>query len=425
MLVRGGRLVDPAQGIDARLDVRIREGAVAEIGEHLQPRGDEDVLEAQGCIVAPGFIDMHVHLREPGYAEKETIETGTEAAVRGGFTAIACMPNTNPALDSPGVLAWLRDEVARRARCRVYPVAAITLGRRGEEPADAHALRAAGAVAFSDDGNTVMNARVLRDAARAAGDLQTVFISHAEDEHIKGDAVMHDGAVSHELGVPGSPSIAEYVIVSRDLLIAHEMHVPWHIAHLSSHVSLAMVLRARESGVNVSCEVTPHHLVFTDETVRDLGAGAKVNPPLRPQDDARALRDAVRAGQIDVFATDHAPHTAAEKAGDLRTAAVGFTGLEVAVGAYALAVPDLPPERFVAMFSTNPARILGVAGGRLRVGDRADVTVFAERPWRVDATAFASKGKSTPFDGRVLPRRVVATIVAGETRYRDKATGPT
>ena len=421
MIVAGGRLVDPAQAVDALRDLRIENGVVVEVGEHLEARPDEAILDAAGAIVAPGFIDMHVHLREPGNPEKETIATGTQAALCGGFTAVACMPNTNPALDSPDVLDAVRSSA--QARCRIYPIAAITRGRKGEELCDYAALARAGAVAFSDDGNTVMNARVLRDAARAAASVHGVFISHAEDELLKGGGVMTEGDVSRALGVPASPSVAEDVIVARDLLIAMDIGKDWHIAHLSTKGALECLLYARARGCGATCEVTPHHLSLTDDAVRAYGAVAKVNPPLRADGDARALRDAVRAGEIDAFASDHAPHTESEKSGDLRSAAVGFTGLEIAIGAYALALPDLPLDRFVAMLSTNPARILSVPGGTLAPGSPADITVFADRPWIVDASRFASKGKSTPFAGRTLPRRVLHTIVGGDIRFSREENG--
>ena len=418
MLIRGGHLIDPSQGIDALRDLRIADGRVTEIGEHLQPAPGDTVVDARNAFVAPGFIDMHVHLREPGFPEKETIATGTQAALQGGFTAVACMPNTEPPLDRSEVLAQLETLVARDGRCRVYPVAAITRGRAGNQSVDFTALTKAGAVAFSDDGNTVMSARVLWDAALQARDVPGVFISHAEDELLKGDAVMSAGAVADALGVEGAPNLSEDIIVARDLLIALETRKAWHIAHLSTARGLDLLRWSRAQGGPATCEVTPHHLLLTDETVRELGAGGKVNPPLRSQADSRALREAVRDGTIDVFATDHAPHTAEEKGGELRSAAVGFTGLEIAIGAFALAVPNLSLERFVALLSTNPARILNVEGGTLRIGSPADVTIFADRPWAVDPAAFASKGKSTPFSGRTFPRRAIATIVNGELRWR-------
>jgi dihydroorotase len=417
LLIAGGRLVDPSQNIDAQRDVRIDRGVIVEIGEHLTANAGEEVIDASAAVVAPGFIDMHVHLREPGFPQKETIATGTQAALRGGFTAIACMPNTEPALDCAEVLAHLAQIVARDARTRVYPIGAITRARAGREPVDFAELARAGAVAFSDDGNTIMNARVLRDAAMQARTVSGVFISHAEDDELKGEGVMHEGAVAEALGVPGAPGVAEDIIVARDLLLGMDTRKAWHIAHLSTARALELVRWTRERGATATCEVTPHHLLLTDETVRERGAAGKVNPPLRGEDDARALRDGVRDGTIDAFATDHAPHTLAEKSGDLRAAAVGFTGLEIALGAYALALPDLPLARFVALLSTNPARILGVPGGTLRIGSPADITIFADRPWVVDPAQFASKGKTTPYAGRTLPRRAIATIVAGVASY--------
>jgi dihydroorotase len=419
VLVKGGRLIDPPAGIDALRDVRCANGVVTEIGEHLTPEAGEEVIDATGAYVAPGFIDMHVHLREPGNPEKETIATGTLAAARGGFTAVACMPNTTPSLDTPEMLAELGRLIARDAVVRVYPIAAITLGRRGKIVADAVELSLSGAVAFSDDGATIMNARVLRDAALAAVEVPGAFISHAEDDYLKGDAVMHEGEVSRALGVRGSPAVAEDVIVARDLLIAADTGKAWHIAHLSTRGALNVLRDARARGANATAEATPHHLLLTDEFVRTKGAMAKVNPPLRAEDHARALRDAVRDGTIDVFATDHAPHTAAEKSASLQSAAVGFTGLEVAVGAYALALPDFPVSRYVSLLSSNPARILGVSGGTLAVGTSADITIFADREWRVDPNTFASKGKATPFAGMTLPRKALVTIVNGEVKASD------
>ena len=413
LLVKGGRLVDPAIGLDAIRDVRITGGIVYEIGEDLATRDGETIVDARNAIVAPGFIDMHVHLRDPGFPEKETIATGTEAAVRGGFTAVACMPNTQPPLDDPGVIGDLLRRASVDARCAVYPVGAITRGRAGRVACDFDALARAGAVAFSDDGDTVADARVLREAAIAAGGVNGPFISHCEDGALKADGVMNEGAASQALGLPGSPALAEDVVVARDLLVARETKRPWHVAHLTTSVALDLLRQARAQGTAATCEVTPHHLTFTDEAVGELGSGAKVNPPLRTRDDLRALRDGVRDGTIDAFASDHAPHTAAEKSAPLERAAVGFSGLEVAVGAYAAALPDLPLRRFVELLSTNPARILHIAGGTLAIGSPGDVTVFADRSWVVDPARFASLGRSTPFAGRTLPRRVLATIVRG------------
>ncbi|HZO94580.1 MAG TPA: dihydroorotase [Candidatus Baltobacteraceae bacterium] len=412
LLVKNGRLVDPLQGIDAVRDVLVENGFVSRIGEHLDENGAR-VVDASNAIVAPGFVDMHVHLREPGLTHKETIATGTAAAVAGGFTAVACMPNTEPALDSAAIVA----EVVRRADAaglaRVYPVGAITRARAGHELAPYHLLSDAGCVAFSDDGSTPRDARVLRNAARYASDLPHVFISHCEDPDLKGDAVMNEGICSMRLGLDGSPSLAEDVIVARDLLIAEDAGKRWHIAHVSTRTSIDLIRWARSRGVAVTCEVTPHHLVFLDDRFDDYRADSKVNPPLRAAHDRDALRAAVLDGTVDAFATDHAPHGVEEKAQLLSAAPVGFSGLEIALGAYALALPELSLERYVRLLSVNPARILGVPGGTLTIGSPGDLTIFADRPWTVDARLFRSKGKNTPFDGMTLPRRALATIVDG------------
>jgi dihydroorotase len=391
LLIRGGRVVDPAAALDSLRDLRLRDGRVAEIGEHLEPGDGEEILDAANAVVAPGFIDVHVHLREPGYPEKETIATGTTAAVRGGFTALACMPNTNPALDEGSVIRALLEIVAREGRCRVYPIAAITRARAGVELVDFLSLEKGGAVAFSDDGDTVADAALMREAALVTRDLRAPIVAHC---------------------------VPEVPIVVRDLHIAEETGKRWHIAHLSTAAALDLVRAAKSRGVAVTCEVTPHHLTFTSALFEDAGAAAKVNPPLAGPADVEALRRAVRDGTIDVFASDHAPHTAREKYGDSEQAAPGFSGLEVAVGGYAAALPDLPLARFVEMLATNPARIFALSGGTLAIGAPADVTIFGDRPWLVDPAAFASKGKCTPFAGRILPRQVLATIVGGSVAYR-------
>lgn len=391
LLLKGGRVVDPAASLDSLRDLRVRNGVIVEIGEHLEAAGDEEIFDARGAVVAPGFVDMHVHFRDPGFPEKETIATGTHAAVRGGFTAVACMPNTDPALDDPAVLATLVQTVEREARCRVYPIAAITRGRKGVQPCDYARLAAAGAVAFSDDGDSVEDGRVLRDAALRALEVDAPIVDHC---------------------LPEEP------LVTRDLELCAETGKRWHIAHVSSAAALHAIADARSRGVAVTCEVTPHHLTFTDALVERAGAAAKVNPPLRRQADVDALRRGVREGTIDAFASDHAPHTPQEKRGDFERAAPGFSGLEIAVGAYAAALPDLPLSRFVALLSLHPARILKIRGGTLAIGEPADIAVFADRSWTVDPATFVSKGKCTPFAGLRLPRKVLATIVGGEVRYR-------
>ncbi len=422
LLIRGGRVVDPSQSLDATRDILIRDGVIVAIGEHLahDPATEApETIDATNAVVAPGFIDMHVHLREPGQTHKETIATGSAAAVAGGFTAVACMPNTEPAVDSPALVL----EVIRLARkaglARVYPIAAVTRSRAGKELAPYWRLHDAGAVAFSDDGFAIANARVLRQAALYARDVPGVFISHCEDGDLKGDAVMNEGARSFDLGLAGAPGLAEEVHVARDVLIAGDTKKPFHIAHLSTKMSAELVRFGRAQNIVITCEVTPHHLLHGDDHFENFSADAKVNPPLRLQEDIAALKAAVRDGTIDTFATDHAPHTREEKAQLLADAPVGFTGLETAVGAYAHALPDLPLARFVALLSTNPARILGVPGGTLAIGSPADITIFAERPWTVDSSAFHSLGKNTPFEGVTFARRAIATIVGGHVAMHD------
>jgi dihydroorotase len=428
LLVRGGRVVDPSQNLDALRDVLVENGVVVQVGEHLELHdwGFEEaaVIDAAGAVVAPGFIDMHVHLREPGQTHKETIATGAAAAVAGGFTAVACMPNTDPPLDSPALIAEVRRLATAANLARVHPVAAVTRGRAGTELAPFWRLHDAGAVAFSDDGATIADARVLRQAALYAHDVPGVFIQHCEDPSLKGEAVMHEGQHALRLGLPGSPGLAEDVIVARDLLIAADTGKPFHIAHVSTAESLDLIRYARARETAVTCEATPHHLLLHGDRFADFSADAKVNPPLREDSDASALRAGVRDGTIDALASDHAPHTREEKLQLLGEAPVGFSGLEIALGAYALAVPDLSLLRFVALLSTNPARILGVEGGTLRVGARADITIFAERDWKVDASQFRSLGKNTPFDGWTFHRRAVATIVAGDLMMHDGIIRP-
>lgn len=373
------------------LDIRVRDGIVSEIGELLTKQDAEEVIDARNAYVAPGFIDMHVHLREPGNPEKETVATGCAAAVAGGFTAVAAMPNTHPAIDTPELVRWLIQSGERAGLARVYPIAAITHAREGQEPADYPPLAQAGAVAFSDDGSTIESSIVQTSAALRARESGRKFITHCENAAIK----------ERDEFDP----VAENSAVARDVAIARATSLPWHIAHISTRGAVEAIALAKQSQIAITAEVTPHHLNFSRDDLKDYAGGIKVHPPLREAEDVAALRRAVREGTVDVFASDHAPHE--------NSTSPGFSGLEIAVGAYALAAPGLPVRRFVQMLSSNPARILGVPGGTLSVGSPADITIFADRDWSVDAATFQSKGKRTPFDGRTLPRRALWTIVAG------------
>jgi dihydroorotase len=379
------------------LDIRIRDGVVSEIGELLKPEEGEDVIDARNAYVAPGFIDMHVHLREPGNPEKETIASGCAAAVAGGFTSVAAMPNTHPALDTPELVRWVVETAGSAGLARVYPIAAITHGREGKEPADYSALAGAGAVAFSDDGSTIESAIAQTSAALRARESGRCFITHCENTAIK-ERDEFDTA-------------AETTAVERDVAIARATSLSWHIAHVSTRGAIESIAAAKELGTACTAEVTPHHLAFSREEAAELGIPTKVHPPLRLAEDVDALRRAVRAGTIDAFASDHAPHT--------DDVSPGFSGLEIAAGAYAYALPDLPVRRYVAMLSSKPARILGIPGGTLTVGSPADVTIFADRDWTVDPAAFHSKGKRTLFAGKKLPRRAIATIVGGNVVMQD------
>jgi len=418
IIIENGRVIDPSQKLDRVTNLLIDGGRIGGI-DAVAADSTAMRIDAAGRIVTPGLIDMHVHLREPGREEDETIESGTAAALAGGFTSIACIPNTDPPIDTQATVEFVQHQATLADRCNVFVVACVSKNREGKELAEIGQLVQAGAVAFSDDGSPVKNPRLLRQAALYARDVPGVFISHCEDADLKGDAVMNEGVRSVELGLAGAPGLAEDVNVARDVLIGGDTGKPFHIAHLSTAMSVELIRFGRAHEIGVTCEVTPHHLLLGDDRFESFRADAKVNPPLRLESDIAALRSAVRDGTIDAFATDHAPHTREEKAQLLDAAPVGFSGLETALGAYAAALPELPLSRFVALLSTNPARILGVAGGTLRVGSAADVTIFAERPWRVDASTFYSLGKNTPFDGVRFSRRAIATIVDGAFAMRD------
>ena len=418
LLLRGGRLVDPAAGRDGRFDVLLEDGLVAEVGDRLDAR-DARVFDASRLCVFPGFIDLHVHLREPGREYAETIHTGLAAAAAGGFTAVCAMPNTNPVNDSREVCEFIRTRAASTRAARMYPIAAITKGQKGEEMTAFGELGEAGAVAFSDDGHW-LGGGLLRHAFEHAGLFSKAIVQHCEDPTLSFRAPMHEGAVSARLGMAGQPAIAEAVAVGRDLLIAELTRGRLHVAHLSTARALELVRRAKAAGIAVTCEVTPHHLLLTDEEVAKSGFSTrfKMNPPLREASDLAALLAGIQDGTIDAIATDHAPHHADEKAVDFDSAPFGVVGLETAASVVhdrLVARGRLGLDRFVSLFSAGPARVLGLPGGTLTPGSVADVTLFdTEFRWKVDPHKFVSKGRSTPFAGWELVGAPVATIVAGE-----------
>jgi dihydroorotase len=422
LLVRGGRVVDPAAGTDGLMDVLIDGSSIAAVGSGLSPAAVDLTIDASGLVVVPGLIDMHVHLREPGYEAKETIATGVRAAVRGGFTTVCAMPNTDPVNDGPATTAWIIAQAKRAGLARVLPIAAITKGSRGQELVDMAACVGAGAVAFSDDGRPVASDDIMRRALAGAAAAGSLVIDHCEDKTLAADGVVHDGAAAARLGLPGIPSASEDVIVARDIALAEELGVRVHIAHLTTAGGVAAVRAAKRRGVRVSAEATPHHLFLTDEDIRTPDANFKMNPPLRSAADGAALVQGLRTGVVDAVATDHAPHTEAEKARGFREAPFGIVGLETAVSLVLdrlVRTGVMPLARFVEALSTGPARLLGLrTKGRVAAGADADLTLLdLERDVTVDKTRFESKGRNTPFDGWALKGGPVMTIVGGRVAY--------
>jgi dihydroorotase len=422
ILIRGGRVIDPSQEIDEVTDLAIAGGRVAALGR-AAPRSADQIIDARGLIVVPGLIDMHVHLREPGQEERETIATGTAAAVAGGFTAVACMPNTDPPLDSDAEIEFVLRQAARTARCRVHPVGAITKGRKGRELAEIGLMLRAGAVAFSDDGHGVQDAGVCLRAMQYVSMFDRLFIQHCEDRSLAGRGCMNAGAVATRLGLPGIPAIAESVMVQRDLALARQTTVRYHVAHISTAAAVELVRQAKAGGQRVSTEVCPHHLLLTDEACAGYDANFKMNPPLRTRADVAACIEGVRDGTIDCLVTDHAPHSHQDKEMGFQEAPFGIIGLETALPLLVRALIEpkvLDWPRLIGCLSTNPARRLGVAGGTLAVDAPADVTlIHPEQEWTIDAERFRSKSRNTPFDGWKVRGRAVMTIVDGTVRYQN------
>jgi dihydroorotase len=422
LLIRNGRVVDPANGLDAVADVLLDDGLVKRVGPHLAVPAAAEVVDAADKVVCPGFIDLHVHLREPGYEYKETIATGTRAAAAGGFTAVCCMANTNPVNDNGAVTEYILDRARAEGRVRVYPIGAVTRGLGGQELAELAELAEAGCVAFSDDGRCVMNAALYRRAMEYTLPFGTPIISHAEDATLAAGAAMNEGVVSTELGIPGAPAAAEEIMVARDILLAELTGAHVHIAHLSTAGAVRLVREAKARGVRVTAEVTPHHLVLTEEAVRAFDPNAKMAPPLRTKRDVEACLEALADGTIDCVATDHAPHALAEKEGEFDRAANGIVGLETAVALLLdrFVRPGLLPlATLVARLSTDPARLLNLPGGTLAPGAPADVTILdLDRELTVDPARFLSKGRNTPFAGWRLRGTPWMTIVAGKVVHR-------
>jgi dihydroorotase len=424
LLIKNGRVIDPANNIDAALDIFIKQGEISRIGKTIDSErvrrdvGTFRIIDASGKIIVPGLIDMHTHLREPGQEGKETIATGCRAAAAGGFTAIACMPNTNPVNDNSIVTSYIVNKAQKEGCVRVYPIGAITRGLKGENITDIGGLKNAGVVALSDDGESVMNAEVMRRALEYVKSFNLTIISHCEDKNLSQSGAMHEGIVSTRLGLPGVPTAAEEVMVSRDLILAEMTSSRVHIAHVSTAGSVELIRRAKAKGVRVTCEATPHHFTLTDESVTTFDPNTKVNPPLRSPEDRDAVREGLRDGTIDVIATDHAPHDRLAKDIEYTLAANGIIGLETAVS---LTLNELVHRNIlsvnqaIARLSTNPARILGLKGGILQEGRAADITILdLNRECTVKPETFKSKSRNTPFGNRKLKGGPIMTIVAGK-----------
>ncbi|HEU4367097.1 MAG TPA: dihydroorotase [Methylomirabilota bacterium] len=422
LLIRNGRVVDPAGSMDAVQDVLVKGDRVERLGSGLPAPDGAAVIDAAGKVVCPGFIDIHVHLREPGFEYKETVATGTRAAAAGGFTAVCCMANTHPVNDNRSITDYIRARAAAEGAVRVYPIGAVTRGLGGKELAELAELAEAGCVAFSDDGKCVMNAALYRRAMEYTLPFGVPVISHAEDDHLADGGAMHEGVVSTELGVPGVPAAAEDVMVARDILLAELTGAHLHVAHLSTAGAVRLVREAKARGVRVTAEVTPHHLLLTDEAVRSFDVNTKMNPPLRSRRDTEALLEGLLEGTIDCIATDHAPHALSEKEGEFDRAAFGIVGLETAVGLLLdrLVRPGiLPLPTLVARLSRDPARLLGLPGGSLAPGSPADLTILdPSAEWTVDPARFESRSRNTPFGGWTLTGRPWMTIVGGRIAWQ-------
>jgi dihydroorotase len=419
IVIRNGRIIDPANKRDEVGDVAIVDGRLADLSTLRNPRSEMDEIDASNLIVAPGLIDLHVHLREPGFAWKETIESGARAAAAGGFTTIVCMPNTSPAADSPATIAWIR-RAAERACVNVLPSGAISKGLMGEELAPIGSLKQAGVVAITDDGRCIQNNELMRRAVEYARMVGVPVFDHCQDYNLVGNGVVHEGYWSTLLGLPGWPSIGEEVIVMRNAILADccDHHV--HCQHLSAAGSVRILREARARGVKISGEICPHHIALTDDAIQNFDTNYKMNPPLRSKDDVTALLEGVADGTIEILCSDHAPHSQFEKEVEFDAAPFGILGLETELGLFIdLLVHkhrtiELP--RLIEMYTVNPARLLQIDAGTLSAGQAADITLIdPELDWTVDASQFQSMSRNTPFDGWKLKGRAVRTIVAGKT----------
>jgi dihydroorotase len=426
LLLKNGRVIDPVNGRNGAFDVLIEDGRIARVEPNLAADGSDVMEIPAGCIVAPGLIDIHVHLREPGQEHKETVATGAASAVAGGFTAVACMPNTDPINDHAGITQFIVKKAAEAQLARVYPIGAVSIGSKGEQLAELGEQKNAGCVAFSDDGRPVATALLMRRALEYAGMLKLPIVNHCEDPSLKGDGVAHEGYHASALGLRGIPGVAESLMVERDVSLAEMTGGHVHIAHMSARQSLRAVRAGKERGVRVTCEVAPHHFTLTDEALEGptkYDTNLKMNPPLREAADRDAMLAGIADGSVDVIATDHAPHHSDEKMLEFDRAPFGIVGLETAVPIVfdrLVHAGRITLVRMIELLSVNPAQVMGLPGGSLTPGAPADVTVLApDLTVKVQASALRSKSKNTPFDGWELRGGVAATLVGGRIVYRD------
>lgn len=424
ILIKGGRVLDPSQEIDKVQDILLEDGKVAALQDVSGGEADRTV-DASGCYVMPGLIDMHVHLREPGFEHKETIHTGGMAAARGGFTTICPMPNTKPATDSPERIRLVADKAVQDSPVHVLPVGAVTVGQQGEELTDIAGMAAAGAVGISEDGKSVMNAALYREAMKKAAESGLLVMAHCEDKNLVGRGALNAGKKAEENGVDGITNAVEDVIVARDILLARETGARLHLCHCSTKDSVRMLKEAKEEGLSVTGEVCPHHFALTEEDIVPGDTNYKMNPPLRTEEDVQALKEGLRDGIFDVISTDHAPHHADEKKRPMAEAPFGIVGSETAVALTITCLVEegyLTPYQMAEKMSTNPARLLQIDRGSLKPGKPADVTIIdPAEEYTIDVNEFISKGKNSPFHGRKVKGRVKMTIVDGEIVYEDEA----
>ena len=427
LLLKGSRVIDPSQKIDGPMDILIDGGKITACAPSLKAGQDVKIIDLAGMILTPGLIDMHVHLREPGLEYKETIASGSAAAVAGGFTSVACMPNTEPVNDNRSITEFIRRKATEAGLANVYPIAAISVGSEGKQLTEFWDMKDAGAIALSDDGKPVMDAALMRRALEYAHSLDLPIIQHCEDRNLSAGGLMNEGYFSTILGLPGIPAIAEEVMIARDILIAEYTRARVHIAHISTAGAVRLIRDAKARGLKVTAETAPHYFTLTDEALQDYDTHYKVNPPLRSEKDVAAIKDGLADGTLDAIACDHAPHARTDKEVEFEYAANGISGLETSLGLSMNLVHDsiLTWPELVMKMSCNPARILNLAKGTLAPGSDADITVIhPDLKWNVDLKAFRSRGKNSPFHGREMKGRAVLTIVGSDIKYDGSSFTP-